>query len=71
MIRMALDSVNPKVTLEFDTPNRKVRIFHGDNAATIEARMQALGLGATLEHKNVAKYNRKEANYDKKTKEKH
>ena len=50
MIRMALDSVNPKVTLEFDTPNRKVRIFHGDNAATIEARMQALGLGATLEH---------------------
>ena len=50
VIRMALDSVEPKVTLEFDTPNRKVRIFHGDNAATIEARMQALGLGATLEH---------------------
>ena len=54
---MALDSVNPKVTLEFDTPNRKVRIFHGDNAATIEARMHALGLGATLEHTHPVENN--------------
>jgi cation transport ATPase len=49
MIRMALDSVEPKVTLEFDTPNRKVRIFHGETAHQIEERMRALGLGATLE----------------------
>ncbi len=49
VIRMALDSVEPKVTLEFDTPNRIVRIFHGDNADVIEERMHSVGLGATLE----------------------
>jgi cation transport ATPase len=49
MIRMALDGVKPKVTLEFDTPNRKVRIFHGENAHQVEERIRALGLGATLE----------------------
>src|SRR5690606_837465 len=49
MIRMALDSIEPRVLLEFDTPNRKVRVFHGDNGATIEERMRSLGLGATLE----------------------
>ncbi|KGM07678.1 Cobalt-zinc-cadmium resistance protein CzcD [Methylophaga thiooxydans] len=49
MIRMALDGIEPGVILEFDTPNRKVRIFHGDNATTIESRMQSLDLGATLE----------------------
>ncbi|MBK40643.1 MAG: cation transporter, partial [Haliea sp.] len=35
MIRMALDSIEPRVLLEFDTPNRKVRVFHGDNGAAI------------------------------------
>ena len=49
MIRMALDSVEPKVTLEFDTPKRKVRVYHGDNADLIEKRMQSVGLGARLE----------------------
>ena len=49
MIRMALDSVEPKVVLEFDTPKRKVRVFHGDNADAIEERMRSVGLGATLE----------------------
>jgi Co/Zn/Cd efflux system component len=49
MIRMALDSVEPKIALEFDAPERKVRVFHGDNADAIEERMRALGLGATLE----------------------
>lgn len=49
MIRMALDSLEPKVTLEFDTPNRKVRIFHGEIAEAIEERMRSVGLGATLE----------------------
>ena len=49
MIRMALDSIEPRVLLEFDTPNRKVRVFHGDNGAAIEERMRSLGLGAPLE----------------------
>ena len=49
VIRMALESIEPRVLLEFDTPNRKVRVFHGNNGATIEERMRSLGLGATLE----------------------
>jgi len=49
MIRMALDGIEPRVLLQFDTPNRKVRVFHGDNAVTIEERLRALGLGATRE----------------------
>ncbi len=48
MIRMALDGIEPRVLLEFDTPNRKVRVFHGDDATTIEERLAALGLGASL-----------------------
>ena len=47
---MAPDGVEPKVALEFDTPNRKVRVFHVDNADTIEERMSSLGLGAMLVH---------------------
>lgn len=49
MIRMALDGIEPRVLLEFDTPNRKVRVFHGDDATTIEERLGSLGLGASLE----------------------
>lgn len=49
MIRMALDGIEPRVLLEFDTPNRVVRVFHGDNGTTIEERLSALGLGARLE----------------------
>ena len=49
LIRMALDAVEPQVVLQFDTPNRKVRVFHGDNADTIEQRMQSVGLGARRE----------------------
>lgn len=49
MIRMALDSMEPSVILEFDTPNRKVRVFHhADMSAMIETRMKSLGLGARL-----------------------
>ena len=40
MIRMALDSVEPKIALEFDAPERKVRVFHGDNADAIEAMQE-------------------------------
>jgi hypothetical protein len=36
LIRMALDAVEPQVVLQFDTPNCKVRVFHGDNADIIE-----------------------------------
>ena len=49
VICLALDSVALKVTLEFDTPNRKVRIFHWGNINVIEKRMCAVGLGAVLE----------------------
>lgn len=49
MIRMALDGVEPGVILEFDIPGRKVRVFHGDNADTIEQRMYSVGLGARRE----------------------
>jgi len=41
--------VEPKVVLEFDTPKRKVRVFHGDNADVIEERIQSVGLSARLE----------------------
>jgi hypothetical protein len=50
MIRMALDDLQPKVVLTFDTPNRKVRVFHGKNIVEIERRLVSLGLGATLEN---------------------
>jgi hypothetical protein len=49
MIRMALDDLRPKVVLKFDTPNRKLRVFHGKNIGEIEARLASLRLGAILE----------------------
>jgi cation transport ATPase len=49
MVRMALDSITPEVTLAFDTPNRMVRVFHGDSSVEIEERMRSLGLGAVLQ----------------------
>lgn len=49
MIRMALEGVEPRVALVFDTPNRKVRVYHGENAELIEKKMKSVGLGATLE----------------------
>lgn len=49
MIRMALDGIEPSVLIKFDTPNRKVRIFHRDNTTRIQSQMHSLGLGATLE----------------------
>ena len=45
MIRMALEGVKPSVVLEFDTPNRKVRIFHGEDTEAVEERMLSIGLG--------------------------
>ena len=46
IIRMALEGVKPSVVLEFDTPNRKVRIFHGEDTEAVEERMLSIGLGA-------------------------
>lgn len=48
LIRMALDSIKPHVLLQFDIPQRQVRIFHGDNRNEIETKMTTLGLGASL-----------------------
>ncbi len=48
MIRMALDHIKPGVALEFDTPNRKVNVFHNDNIEEIKKCLESLGLGATL-----------------------
>jgi Cation efflux family len=53
MVRMALDSISPEVILEFDTPNRMVRVFHNDNSAEIEEQMRSIGLGAVLERTNA------------------
>lgn len=49
MIQMALDGLEPRILLEFDTPHRKVRVFHGDNVEIVEERLRALRLGATRE----------------------
>lgn len=50
MIRMALEPVQPAVTLEFNIPERKVRVFHDGKLDDITARLVQLGLGATLVH---------------------
>lgn len=49
MIRMAVSAIDPSVALEFDTPNRKATVFHGDNFAPIQAAIENLGLGATVD----------------------
>ena len=56
MIRMALDSVEPKVTLEFDTLKRKVRVYHGDNADLIEKRMQSEDRAHRIGQKKTVTY---------------
>lgn len=48
MIRLALESVSQRVTLEVDIPGRLVRIFHSDAVEEIRAVMEGLGLGAVL-----------------------
>lgn len=52
IIRMSLDHIQPEVGLQFDTPNRKVKVFHGDNLVEIEKSLESLGFGATLDHTN-------------------
>lgn len=53
MIRMALDSISPRVFLDFDIPSRKVSVFHCDAESIIETKMRALGLCAKLENTRV------------------
>lgn len=48
MIRMSLEDLNPAVALDFDIPNRLVKVFHRDNLTEISQRLEALNYGATL-----------------------
>lgn len=48
MIRMALNDISPPLILDFDTPNRRVSVFHSADDSTIEERLSPLGLGAKL-----------------------
>ena len=50
LIRMALEPVQPSLILVFDTPNRKVKVYHSDNLSEIERRLSSLGLGSSLTH---------------------
>lgn len=49
MIRMALEAIEPKAIIEFDTPNRKLQVIHTGSIGEIEKRLVSLGLGASLE----------------------
>lgn len=49
MIRLAVEAIDPAVALEFDTPNRKLTVFYGGNFAPIQAAIENLGLGATVD----------------------
>ena len=49
LIRMALEGLEQEVALEFDTPNRKLRVFHNSNLEDIQSRLESLGLGAKLD----------------------
>tara|TARA_R110002072_G_scaffold183743_1_gene339972 strand:+ start:441 stop:1331 length:891 start_codon:yes stop_codon:yes gene_type:complete len=49
LIRMALEGLEPSVTLEFDIPNRKLKAFHKGNLEAIQSHLAPLGLGAKLE----------------------
>ena len=49
LIRLTLESLNPSVGLQFDIPNRKVKVFHDDNLDEIKAKLKSLKFGAELE----------------------
>lgn len=46
LIRTAFASFGESVTFEFDTPNRKVHVYHADSPNLIEITMKSVGLGA-------------------------
>lgn len=47
-VLMFLENIRPRVALEFDIPNRKVKVFHVGNLDEIQRRMELLSLGASL-----------------------
>ena len=49
IITMALDTILPSVSLEFDTPNRKLRVYHESDIHIIQERLESLRFGASLE----------------------
>lgn len=49
LIRLTLESMEPPVGLQFDIPNRKVRVFHDKNLDEIKTKLEALNFGAQLE----------------------
>lgn len=46
---MAVENLSPSVVLEFDTPNRAVTVYHGNNLEAVTEAMKGVGLGASLE----------------------
>ena len=54
LILMALEDIEPPVILNFDTPNRRLSVYHTAGASGIEERLSALGLGARLLDKRSA-----------------
>ncbi|MAZ87352.1 MAG: cation transporter [Cellvibrionaceae bacterium] len=48
MIRIALEPIQPTVIPDFDTPNRRLKVYHSDNFQEVESRLTSLGLGARL-----------------------
>ena len=55
MIRIALEPIQPKVILDFDTPNRYLKAYHSDNLQEVESRLASLGLGARLNSTRLTK----------------
>jgi len=50
LIRMQLDGIEPNLIMEFDIPNRVVRVFHRCSLKEIEQRLHNCGLGATVKN---------------------
>jgi hypothetical protein len=48
MIRIALEPIQPEVILDFDTPNRHLKVYHSDNQQELVSRSASVGLGARL-----------------------
>ena len=48
IIQMALEGIEPDVVLEFDTPNRRLKVFHSGNLVAIQSRLDSLSLGAKI-----------------------
>ncbi|MBU2886778.1 cation transporter [Gilvimarinus agarilyticus] len=48
LIRTAFSRLGEAVNLEFDIPNRSVRVYHSNMATPVEKAMASVGLGATL-----------------------